>query len=62
MGSEAISDDSRGKMSKDRKFHSRLFPHISDNSLSSIPSTYTWTPSSELALFQAMISHKPAGK
>merc|ERR1712133_216897 len=32
-----------------------------DNSLSSIPASCSWTPSSELALFQAMISHKPAG-
>merc|ERR1712066_1201973 len=30
-----------------------------DNSLTS--SSYSWTPASESALFQALISHKPAG-
>ena len=35
---------------------------IVDNSLTSIaPSSYSWTPASEMALFQEMISHKPAG-
>ena len=63
MGSETISnsDDSRGeKKPKILICCGKIC--VLDASMLNIPSSYSWTPSSELALFQAMISNKPAGK
>ena len=63
MGSETISysDDSRGeKISKIRDLCVKIC--VLDASMLNVPSSYSWTPSSELALFQAMISNKPAGE
>ena len=38
------------------------FIFVENSLISSVePCDYSWTPSSELALFQEMISHKPAG-
>ena len=65
MGSETIanSDDSRGKsfIHLAFEFIYHIFPHL-DTIVSGITPTYPWCPSSELALFQAMIANKPAGE